>query len=217
MKDRAYLTGVLLIAITFIACVISFYLLVFGVFIFGMGVLFVWHSKKPVKTKLFATILPLALYLPTAYLFILAYNYTAPKTFLIPANCEGTIRIVFEEKCGEVFTTENGRKILRFPENGILILNEKFDGGVNNDYYLIDKNGRRTKIKEIIDFKNRAKEIPSIEVGGAGTLGSDEQNKSITISDFYLYNKDTTEITDYKISQRFDSLTTEIVKACRTK
>lgn len=207
-----------MITITFVTCVVSFYLLVFGIFILGIGVLFVWVSKKPIKTKLLATILPVLLYLPATYLFLLAYNYASPKTFLIPADYKGTIRIIYEENCGETLHKENGRQILRFPENGILILNEKFDGGVNNKYYLVDKNGNRTEVNQILDSKDRTKKLPSIQVGGAGTLGGDEENKGITFSDFYLYIRDTrTSADDYKISQHFDSLTTEIVNLCRSK
>ena len=217
MKDRAYLTGLILIALTFIACVISFYLLIFGIFIFGIGVLFIWVSKKPFKTKLLATILPIILYLPATYLFLLAYNYTSPKTFLIPADYEGTIRIVYEEKCGITPTKENGRQIFQFPENGILILNKKFDGGINNEYYLVDNNSKRTKISETLDFKDRTKKLPLIQVGGAGTLGGNDQDKGITYSDFYLYNKDTTSTDNYKLSERFDSLTNVVVSTCRTK
>jgi hypothetical protein len=217
LKDRAYLTGLTLIGITFLACVISFWLLVYGIFIFGIGALFVFLSKKTIKTKLLTTILPLVIYLPTTYLFLVAYNYTTPKTFLIPADYDGEIRIVYEEECGVKLHKENGRQILQFPENGILILNENFNGGINNDYYLVDKSGRRTRVEQILDFNASTKKLPYILVGSAGTLGPDGASKGITFSDFYLYNKDTTRTDNYKQSQRFDSLTTEIVKACRTK
>lgn len=216
MKDKAYLTGLLLITITFIACVISFWLLVYGVFIFGIGVLFIWVSKKSVWTKVFATILPVIFYLPATYLFLLAYNYTPPKTFLIPSDYQGTLRIVYD-KCGMTPRKANGRQILEFPENGILILNQKFDGGINNDYYLVDKNGNRTKVTQIIDFKDRTKQLPSIQVGSAGKLGITDS--AAAFSDFYLYNKDTTinDDDESKVSQDFDSLTMEILKLCRSK
>jgi hypothetical protein len=174
-------------------------------------------SKKPLRTKLLTTVLPVIIYIPVTYLFLLAYNYTTPKTFLIPADYEGQIRIVYEEKCGVKMQKENGRQILHFPESGILILNEDFDGGINNDYYLVDKNGRRTKVEEISNFSDSTKKLPYILVGGAGTLGSDEESKSIKFSDFYLYNKDTVLADNNKLSLRFDSLTTTVVNACRTK
>jgi hypothetical protein len=148
---------------------------------------------------------------------LLAYNYTTPKTFLIPADYDGQIRIVYEEKCGVKMHKENGRQILRFPENGILILNEKFDGGINNDYYLVDKTGKRTKVQEILNFNDSTIKLPYILVGGAGNIGSDNEGKGITFSDFYLYNKDTVLEDNNKLSLRFDSLTTIVVNACRTK
>lgn len=80
-----------------------------------------------------------------------------------------------------------------------------------------DKSGRRTKVEQILNFNDSTKKLPYILVGGAGTLGSDSKNKGITFSDFYLYNKDTTQVDNYKTSQIFDSITTKIVIACRSK
>ncbi|MBK9489571.1 MAG: hypothetical protein IPO07_12855 [Haliscomenobacter sp.] len=144
------------------ASVISFWLLIFGVPVFIIGTILVLLSKKPTKTKLLTTLLPVIAYLPLTYLFLLAYNHTSPKTFLIPAEYQGTIRIVYEEKCGIKMQEENGRQILQFPETGILILNEKFNGGINNEYYLIDKSGNRTKVDESINFKDSTKKLPFI-------------------------------------------------------
>lgn len=110
---------------------------------------------------------------------------------------------------------ENGRQILQFPETGILILNEKFDGGINNEYYLIDKSGKRTKIDEIIDFKDNTKKLPFILVGGAGSFGADDKSKDIIYLDFYLHNKDTVQTDNYKLSQQFDSLMWKVVNECR--
>ncbi len=217
LKDKTYLAGLLLIAITFVACVISFWLLYYGIFIFALGTLLVFLSKKPFKIKLLITILPIIVYLPITYIFLLAYNYSIPKTFLIPADYDGTIRIVYEEKCGVKLHKENGRQIFQFPDNGILILNEKFDGGINHDYYLVDKSGKRTKVIQIIDYNDRTTNPPTIQVGGAGTIGVSSTEKGITFSDFYLYNKDTTLVDDFRLSQRFDSITNEMVLACRKK
>lgn len=209
------MVGLILIAISFIACVISFWLLYYGIFIFAAGTILVVLSSKSTKTKLWTTFLPIIIYVPVTYLFLIAYNYTTPKTFLIPSDYEGTLRIVYEERCGTKLNKESGRQIFGFPDNGILILNEDFDGGINHEYYLVDKAGNRRKIEQILSYGDR--KLPSIQVGGAGTIGASDDKESITFSDFYLYNKDTTTVDNYKASQRFDSLTTEIVKACRGK
>jgi len=217
LKDKFFFVGLLLIAITFVACVISFWLLYYGIFLFAAGTLLVFLSKKPIKTKLLTTILPIIIYVPVTYVFLLAYNYTTPKTFLIPIDYDGTVRVVYEEKCGVELHVENGRQIFQFPKSGILILNEPFDGRINHEYYLVDKSGRQIKVTQVLDDKDLGKKLPSIQVGGAGTLGVSDSDKGITFSDFYLYNKDTTVRDDYELSQRFDSLTTEIVRACRKR
>ena len=197
------------------ACVISFWLLIFGVPVFIVGTIFVIVSKKSTKTKLLTTILPVITYLPLTYLFLLAYNHTSPKTFLIPAEYQGTLRIVYEERCGTKMKKENGRQIIQFPENGILILSEEFEGGINNEYYLVDKNGKRTKVDEFIDFKISKKKLPFVLIGGGGTFGADDKSKEIKFSDFYLYNKDTIQTDNYKLSQQFDSLMNKTVTDCR--
>lgn len=200
---------------SFIACVISFWLLFYGVPVFIIGTILVFLSTKTIKIKLLTTILPVGVYFPLMYLFLLIYNHTEPKTFLIPANYQGTIRIVYEEKCGTKIQKENRRQLLEFPENGILILSENFDGGIDNEYYLIDKSGRRTRVEEIIDFKNSKKILPFILVGGGGAFLADNNSKEINYSDFYLYNKDTTQTDNFKTSQKFDSLTWKVVNDCR--
>ncbi len=110
---------------------------------------------------------------------------------------------------------ENGRQILQFPETGILILNEKFNGGINNEYYLIDKSGNRTKVDESINFKDSTKKLPFILIGGAGTFGVDDKSKDIKYSDFYLHNKEIVQTDNYKLSQKFDSLMWKVVNDCR--
>jgi hypothetical protein len=215
LRDKTYLVGLILITISFIACVISFWLLYYGILIFAIGAIFVVLSKKSTKTKLLTTILPILVYVPVTYIFLLAYNYTTPKTFLIPVDYEGTLRIVYEESCGTKLKKENGRRIFKFPNNGMLILNEEFDGGINHEYYFVDKSGNRIRIEQILNYKDR--KIPSVQVGGAGTIGASDDEESITFSDFYLYNKDTLAVDDYRAYQRFDSITIATVKACRGK
>lgn len=215
MKDKKYIIGFTLILTSFFACVLSYWLVIFAfpVFIFGASIVFI--SKKTLKRKLLTITLPLLLWFPSTYIFLQLYNYTPPKTFIIPSNYEGTIRIIYEEKCGVTPNKENGRQILKFPSNGILVLNQKFNGGINNDYFLVDRNGNRKEINEILYFKDIKRNIPAIQVGAAGTIGSSTE-KGITFSDFYLY-QDTTLNKENKVSQRFDSLTNEIVKSCRAK
>lgn len=206
----------------FFACVISFWLLVYCIPIFIIGALIIFFSKKSLKTKFISIIAPIVLYLPLTYISLIIFTYTSPKTFLIPLHYEGTLRIVYEEKCGLKPEKENGRQILRFPKNGLLILSNDFDGGVNNNYFLVDDRGNRKEVNEVLEFKNRVYKMPAILNGGSGTLflenssgSNDKSIKSITYSDFFLYNNDTTNIGNDRIRETFDSLTRINVEACR--
>jgi hypothetical protein len=153
-----------------------------------------------------------------------AYNYSTPKTILIPKNFEGILRVVYEENCGHNYDKIDGIKTFTFPENGILVLNEDFDRHVNYNYYLVDELGNRTKISQILDYKDRIQKRPCVLVGGSGTIGhtieansTNHKEKGIIFSDFYIYNKDTVDRNDFKSQQKFDSLTTAIVNQCRQK
>ena len=103
-----------------------------------------------------------------------------------------------------------------------MILNEDFDSHVNYKYYLVDKLGNKTETPQILDFKDRVQKRPCVLVGGSGTIGQtieansiSKEGKKISYKDFFVYNKDTIDINDYKSQQRFDSLTTVIVNQCR--
>jgi hypothetical protein len=222
LKQITFYIGLTLISISFIACVVSFYLLVFGIPTFLVGAILIFLSKQNIKTKLLTTLIPLILYVPSTFLFLYAYNYSTPKTILIPKNFEGNLRVVYEENYGSNYDKTDGVKTLTFPENGILILKEDFDRHVNYNYYFVDKLGNRTEIQQILAFSDKVQKRPCVLVGGSGTIGqtieansTNQEEKVITYSDFYVYNKDTVDKNDYKSQQKFDSLTTAIVNQCR--
>jgi len=224
LKQTAFYIGLTLVAISFIACVVSFYLLVFGIPTFLLGVILIFLSNQTIKTKLLTTLIPLALYLPSTFLFLYVYNYSTPKTILIPKDFDGTLRVVYEEKCGSNYDKIDGVKTLTFPKNGILILNEDFDRHINYNYYLVDKLGNKTKIPQILAFRDKGQKRPCVLVGGSGTIGqtieansTNQEEKEITFSEFYVYNEDTVDRNDFKSQQKFDSLTTAIVNQCRQK
>ena len=129
---------------------------------------------------------------------------------------------MYEEKCGQSYDKINGVKTLIFPQNGILVLNEAFDRHVNYKYYLIDDLGKRTEIQAIRDFKSRINNQPYILMSGSGTIGqtieansSRQEEKEITYSDFYVYNKEIADRNNAESQQKFDSITTKIVNQCR--
>ncbi|MGM1431295.1 DUF6843 domain-containing protein [Sphingobacterium lactis] len=222
MKAKTFYIGLTLILISFIACVLSFYLLVFGIPTYFVGAILVFQSNHRIQTKLLTTLTPIILYFPFTFLFLHVYNYSKPKTILIPKNFNGILRVVYEENCGSSYTKTDGVITLTFPDGGLLVLNEDFDGHLNFNYYLVNELGNRTEIPQILDFKDSVQKQPCVLVGGSGTIGqtieansTNQEEKGITFSDFYVYNKDTVKRNDYKSQQRFDSLTTIMVNQCR--
>lgn len=216
--------GLILIIISFIACVINLYLIIFGGIVFIIGCIFILISDTRIKIKIATILIPLILYIPATFLFLMAYNYTSPKIFLIPKNYNGKLRIVYEEKCGQKLRTEDGKEIFEFPKNGILILSEKFNGNINHKYYFVDSKGIKTEIPQAnIDKQNLR--FPNVSILGAGTMSdkeikigvsSDYDIDAVKYTDFFVNQKENDDF-DYKKEQKFDSLTFVVVDLCRNK
>jgi hypothetical protein len=215
MKDKKYVAGLMLVTLSFISCVISYYFILFALPFFIAGAIIILFSRQALNQKILTIILPVILWLPSSFVFLKIYNHTSLKTFLIPANYEGKLRIVYEEDCGIEPKEENGEEVLEFPANGLIILKEKFDGGINNDYFLIDGHGKRIKINQVLFYNEKIKEMPAVFVAGAGTLGGDATQKGITFCDYYIYNRDTTGSENISYSNSFDKLTDSLVNVCR--
>ena len=216
--------GLILIIISFIACVINLYLIIFGGIVFIIGCIFILISDTRIKIKIATILIPLILYIPATFLFLMAYNYTSPKIFLIPKNYNGKLRIVYEEKCGQKIRKENGKEIFEFYKNGILILSEKFNGNINHKYYFVDSKGIKTEIPQAnIDKQNLR--FPNVSILGAGTMSdkeikigvsSDYDIDAVKYTDFFVNQKENDDF-DYKKEQKFDSLTFAVVDLCRNK
>ncbi len=160
--------------------------------------------------------------LPRNHFSILPGNaHIQSHTFLIPANSEGTLRIIYNEECGIKPKTEDGSEILEFPNNGILILNTRplWLKQVMK-YFLIDNNGNKTKVSEILDSSEMVKRTPAILAGTLTVSGytyhNDEvEKKGITYIDFMLYRKSNDAVENFASIQNIDSLSNAAVSACR--
>jgi len=208
IQDKKYIVGSSLLLLAFIASVISFYLLVFTWPVYLLGAILVSISSQRIMKKILVILLPIILYLPATFLFLYIYNYTSPKLFLIPKNYSGTLRIIFNENCGEKYGLENGKKVIKFPQDGVLILNEEFDGGTNKDdeYYSFDEYNQRVK-------------MTNVNLGGSGITSVGNLINKDNPADFQYveyYTQDKSQY-DYKSQQKFDSITSAKVVVCRKK
>ena len=139
-------------------------------------------------------------------------------TYLIPSNYKGTLRIIYNEECGIKPRIEDGREILAFPKNGVLILNtDVFYSITGNKYYLIDGKGNKTKVAEIFNSADRLSNGLSVLAGTLTVAGytyhnSEVEIKGIEYKDFKLFKNGIVDTT-----QNLDSLTNALVSACRAK
>lgn len=138
---KVYKTGLILIILSWLACLNPYWILFAGP-IFIIGLLIIWLSKAKTKTKLLTTFLPLLLWYPgmLAFFFI-ASNHMTPETFLVPKNFRGQIALIYNEPCGQTVPKVDGRLIYKIPNNGVMILTNKFETGIiDQEYYFVDDN-----------------------------------------------------------------------------
>lgn len=225
MRNQLFKPGLVCIIIGFVGLVITPYFLLLGVPVFIIGVVLVIFSRKPLKAKLYVTIGPILLYAPLTIIFqFAAINlsnlYTklflmTEQTFLIPENFEGEFRIVYNEKCGIEPKIENSHRLIEIPSNGVLILKTKYSYHDQNEYYLVDIAGHRTKINQTDYGKISKGQIPVVmPLTGEGTANMNDKTEYV-FSDFYLCNKDTAYPNLGAFNEKFDELTDSLVKTCR--
>lgn len=64
-----------------------------------------------------------------------------PETFLIPKDFRGQITLIYYEPCGQTVPKVDGRLIYEIPDNGVMILTNKFETGIiDKEYYFVDNN-----------------------------------------------------------------------------
>lgn len=212
-------------AASFLACVLSFWLLLYGIPVFLVGVILLWFSNQTRQTKRWLTFGPVIFYGPLTYLFLLAYNYSPPRTYLIPADYNGVLRLVYEQPCGTEPTQEDGHDVLTFPRSGILIVKTDFDKSLDNiQYVLVDAKGNRKAIRGVLDTKYRFSSRPVIiplHSGSRAETSSDSEEDQkinrIVYTDFYLFNTDTTDYRSTRLDQKVDSLMDVALQGCRQK
>jgi len=118
--------------------------LVLGVFLFLLGTIVFLSTNNSWKSKLLWALLPILLWLPLSFGFLMLNTFIADKkgqkrAFIIPNNFIGVFKIV-ESKCGIKPPVKDGIEQFFIPENGIYLYNGKFGSGSNSEsYFFIDE------------------------------------------------------------------------------
>ncbi len=184
---------------------------------------------KPTKAILGIAAFPLTVVVTIIGIYAISFadSYlTRPEseTFLIPADFEGKIRIIYGEECGINPPNENSRRVLKIPDNGLLIIQPEFEAGIiDHEYYFVDNKGNREKVNPFYEIKDKSK---GVRLGGSGSIGgampdgssSSESPLAIHFTDLYIYDDNSKELSDREYTlreRRIDSLTTALVNGCR--
>ena len=191
------------------------------------------EKLKPTKIILGIVAFPLTVVVTVIGMYVISLTGSyltkpEPETFLIPNDFEGKVRIIYGEECGTNPPDENNRRVLKIPDNGLLIIQPEFEAGIiDHEYYFVNKKGIREKASPIYEIKNKSKDVRH---GGSGSIegampdgsSSSESPLAIHYTDFYIYNGNVKELTDrdskYTLQERkIDSLTTDLVNECRER
>jgi hypothetical protein len=190
------------------------------------------ERQKTSKVLIRLLLFPLTLILTVAFIFSISLlkdylNRPEKEIYLIPDNFEGKFRVIYGEHCGVQASYENGRRVMNIPDNRLLIIQPRFQAGwVNNEYWLIDKKGKRTKLNELTDNDERLTKSPGVLMSGSGSMGgempdgsfSSESPLAIHFTDFIIHNNDNTSPDERQftlVERKLDSLTTALVNKCR--
>lgn len=128
------------------------------VFLVGLGL--VLFSGQPWWAKLLAVAAPFIGWVGVAAGALALAPRAPATTFLVPEGYEGTVTLVLNEPCGLPPELLDGRLVYRVPANGLIINQKKFPDHnsayyhylhmgyfevTDNEYYLVDHQGRRQR------------------------------------------------------------------------
>lgn len=152
-RDIAFISGIILFAVAIIATfVIPFFFLITP-FVFVIAIILICISKQKTQTKIISVLIPVCL---LVLLFVIDYQRKKmeSETYLIPKDFRGKFVIFFAEPCGTDIEYENGRRIYRIPNGGVLITKFKREAGyIDDEFYLVDNQGNKIPLPKS-DFRD---------------------------------------------------------------
>src|SRR5690606_33611205 len=194
MTRLLYTVGIVLIVISFLASVSSFYLLPFSIPVFIVGVILIWIFGSSLKMQLVFSIVPPLLYIPCTAAFLYFYNYSPTKLIFLPKNYEGRCRIVYGGPCGQPYDVYDGMKTISVGSTGTTLLREKFDGKLNFIYRFVGDEPNDLPV--LFNPADTAKHDVAILLGPSGVhyIATSVDNEGANevdfrYADFFLYRK----------------------------
>ena len=152
---------------------------------------------------------------------ILSCNKVPPETFLIPKDFRGKIHVHFNMPCGQKKESENGRRVYKIPQSGILLsqFTDK-QGYIDQKYFLVDIDRKKTLLPnlDVHDYNEewtteKNPQEPSRDILGIFHAGRVSSEGSY---EFYVSTyKQLRDSFGFDYDKRFDSLEQKILDSCR--
>jgi len=196
-----------------------------------LGVVFVWFGSGKFKAKIALTLLPL-LIIPASFYTAYQLGKAEPETFLIPHNLRGEVVVFYDEPCGREPERENGSRIYKISNEGVLITQFKENrGSLDHKFYLVDEDGNRTEIpffrRQNFDTEQRewesvhsspVSEFTRESVGafwgyGRETYSISRNSLGYRVTDYRYFERDENE--RWRESKQFAEVAGNLLKTCR--
>ncbi len=146
-------------------------------------------------------------FITTIFTFFTSCSQTVKETFLVPSGFEGRINVIFNQPNSNPIEIENDRRIYKIPSDGILITSSKLETGIlNQEYYYLDSNGNKEKIK-VTEQNEEVGEKPSvIRYGTVGVYGNSDEINPLEFVESIIGSKNNVDsIFEYKTEMSFQN------------
>ena len=127
--------------------------------------------------------------------FLTSCGQKVKETFLVPAGFQGRINVIFNQPNAAPIPVENGRRIYQIPVDGILVTSSKLETGfIDQEYYFVDKSGKRTKIPVQDLNANDVPEKPAVVYYGVtGVYGNSTDANPLNYAESIIASKATND------------------------
>ena len=117
------------------------------------------------------------------------------ETFLVPDGFQGRINVIFNQPNAAPIPVEDGRRIYHIPADGILITNSKLETGfIDQEYYYVDKEGKRIKIAvQDLNDKGVPEKPAVVYYGVTGVYGNSTDANPLNFAESIIASKATND------------------------
>ena len=129
------------------------------------------------------------------YCFISSCGQKVKETFFIPSGFQGRINVIFNQPDATPVPIKGGRRIYQIPADGVLITSSKLEiGSIDQEYYYLDKDGKRIEIAVLNLNSNVLPEKPAVVYYGVtGVYGNSTDTNPLNYLESIIASKSSSD------------------------